>query len=217
MTLAALESTINAAFDAREGISTTFVSSRPSISTFVVTNRLAIGTIPICRGEHRTHDLWVCAATTEVATHSAPHVCFGRLRVFLEQRDAGENLPWSAESALQRVMVDERLLERVQLVSAPDPLDSRDLPILARRRKRETRIHRSPVEQNGAGPAFPSTAHELRSGQLQPLAQRHEKRLMSRGGDLVRGSVDDETHASILARTTSNRRISRGTHALRHY
>src|SRR5689334_18311220 len=84
----------------RDGSSTTFVSSRPSISTLVVTNLLAIGTRPSCDTEHRLHNLRVCPAATQIPAHSVSDLCLGWVRVLVEQRDRGENLPRRAESAL---------------------------------------------------------------------------------------------------------------------
>ena len=73
----------------RVGSSTTFVSSRPSISTFVVTKRLAIRVARVGGGEDGAEDLRVRAAAAEISAHAVPHVVFGRIRVFREERDAG--------------------------------------------------------------------------------------------------------------------------------
>jgi hypothetical protein len=73
------------------------------------------------------HDLRVGAAQADVAVHGAEDLLVRRARRRLEQRDAGHDHPRGAVAALQRVLVDERLLERVELPAALEALDGRDL------------------------------------------------------------------------------------------
>src|SRR5690348_851827 len=87
----------------RDGSSTTFVSSRPSISTLVVTKRLAMWCLS-SRGHYGAHDLGVRPAATEITAHATPDVVFGWIRVVAQECDGGENLTGRAESALQRVV-----------------------------------------------------------------------------------------------------------------
>jgi hypothetical protein len=108
-------------------------------------------------------------------------------------------------------------LKWVRRVFTSNTFDCGDGLVRAGSGERQTGVRRPSVEEDGTGAAFAAAADELRSGELEPFAQRDKKRLMARDADIVRRSVDDETHRTILARTTSNRRITRGTHALRHH
>src|SRR5688572_29889524 len=95
------------------GTSTTFVSSRPSTSTFVTTKRLSAMRRPPRHVLNRAHDLGVGAATAEVAAHRDTDVLLGRSRVLLEEGGGGDELARRAEAALDRIVSDERCLERM--------------------------------------------------------------------------------------------------------
>ena len=74
----------------------------------------------------RGDDPRVRAAAADVAVHARAR-CRRRVGVGvrLEQRDAGHDHPRRAVAALHRVLVDERLLERMQPAAALEPLDRR--------------------------------------------------------------------------------------------
>src|SRR6185437_9267300 len=137
----------------------------------------------------------------------------GGMRRGAEQSGRREDLARRAEAALERVVLDERGLDPVERIAAGEALDGRDAAPVAGGGEREAGVDRRFVEENGAGAALAAAADELRAGELQPFAQRDEQRLMVGRGDVVRGSVDDEAHATILASTRLDRRITRGTNA----
>src|SRR5436305_15279865 len=95
----------------------------------------------------------------------------------------------------------------MQRVVAGEAFDGRDRPISTRLGQRQARMRRPALDEDRTCAALTTAADQFRTGERETLAQRHEQRLVRRGGDVVRGSVDDETHVTILARTTSNRRI----------
>src|SRR5687768_8086542 len=66
----------------------------------------------------RRHDVRVGGAPADVAGHELPHVG----DVLLHRGDGGHDLSGRAEPALQRVLVDERLLYRVQLAIGGEPV-----------------------------------------------------------------------------------------------
>jgi hypothetical protein len=96
----------------------------------VVTNRLAIWCLS-SRSQHGAHDLGVCPAATQIATHSAADVVLGWIRVVAQERDGGEDLTGRAEPALQRIVLDECGLDRMQLAVAGQAFNGRDGPIIA--------------------------------------------------------------------------------------
>ncbi len=69
-------------------------------------------------------------------------------------------------------MVDERLLERMQVVAIGcQPLDGDDLGVLVRDGQGQAAIDAPAVEQDGAGSALPVVAALLGAGEAEPLAQ----------------------------------------------
>src|ERR1041385_4166256 len=137
----------------RDGSSTTFVSSRPSISTLVVTKRLAIWRLS-SHGHHGAYDLRVGAAPTQIAAHSASHVVFGWIPVVAQERDGSEDLTGRTESALQRVVFDERRLDGMQRSVVGEAFNGDDRPIVAGDCQRQTRVDGDTVEQNRTRAAF---------------------------------------------------------------
>jgi hypothetical protein len=79
-------------------------------------------------------------------------------------------------AALESVLLDERGLERMQLLLVRQPLDGRDLGSIARDREHEAAVRAAPVEQHRAGAALPVIAPLLGSGEAEPLPQWVEQR-----------------------------------------
>src|SRR5690606_33607673 len=73
---------------------------------------------PLGRLLDRGDDVRVRGAAAEVAGHELAHV----RDALLHGGDRGHDLPGGAEAALQRVLVDEGLLHRVQLAVGREPL-----------------------------------------------------------------------------------------------
>src|SRR6266404_3845254 len=73
------------------------------------------------------HDVRVGSATAEVAAHLFADLGVGVGVPFAEEPDAGADLPGGAVAALEGVVLDERLLQRVQPVSLGQAFDRRDL------------------------------------------------------------------------------------------
>ena len=88
--------------------------------------------------------------------------------------DGRAELSRRAVAALERVVVDERLLQRVQLVAARQPFDRRDLRAVVRDRQREAGVHPPAVEQHRARAALAVVAALLgaRSGRGARAAGR---------------------------------------------
>src|SRR5712672_1934786 len=81
-----------------------------------------------CSGvEHRADDLVITGTPAEVAGEPIARLFLGRVQVLVEQRLGRDDKSRRAEAALQRRMLEEFLLHRVQLVALGDALDGRDL------------------------------------------------------------------------------------------
>src|SRR2546428_8898964 len=72
-------------------------------------------------------DVLVAGAAAEVALERLPHLVLARRGILLEQGHGGEHHPRGAEAALQRVLLVEGLLDRVQLPVLREALDRRQL------------------------------------------------------------------------------------------
>jgi ferredoxin len=151
------------------------------------------------RGEHGANDFWICPAAAQVAAHPATHVILSGVRLSIEQCDRRQDLPRRTKAALERVVLDERLLHRVKLTVARQTFDCRDLSSVAGGGERETGVRRRAVDQDRTRAALAATADELRSREVQALAERRQQPLVVWRRDLVARSVDDQAHATNLA------------------
>src|SRR5437764_11210875 len=89
-------------------------------------------------------------AAADVAAHPLPDLRVAGGVPLVEQRGRGHDLPGRAVPALERVVLDERLLHRVQLAFPGEPLDGRDLVALAGDRQGEARQNPAAVHPHGA-------------------------------------------------------------------
>ena len=103
----------------------------------------------------------------------------------VDHPDRGAELAGRAVAALERVALDERGLQRVQLVAAGEPLDGRQLRAVVGDGEREARVGTAPVDQDRARAALAVVAALLRAGQLEVLAEEVEQRGADVDGELV--------------------------------
>src|SRR5260370_12884985 len=90
-------------------------------------------------------------------------------------------------------MRDERLLERVQVVTVcRHPVNSDDLGVRMRDGERQAAVDPPPVEQDGAGTALPVVTALLRAGEALALAQCVQQGGPGVDGQMVCRSIDPE-------------------------
>ena len=109
-----------------------------------------------------------------------------------EHPDRRAQLAGRAVAALERVVLDERLLQRMQLVVVREPLDGRHLGAIVRDREREACVRPAPVDQHGAGAALAVIAALLRAREAQVLAQQVEQRRARVDEQAALDAVDHE-------------------------
>ena len=114
-------------------------------------------------------------AAAEVAAHELGDVLVAGGVALLEQLDGGHDLPGRAVAALEGVVLDERLLHRVQLAVRREALDRRDLAALAGDGERQAGEHAAAVDPDGARAARALVAALLGAGEAEVLAQRVEQ------------------------------------------
>ena len=73
-------------------------------------------------------------APAQRPVHGLADLRVRRLRVFVEQRLGGHDLPVLAEAALRHLLVDPGLLQRMQLAVLGQPFERGDLALHGRRR-----------------------------------------------------------------------------------
>ena len=88
-----------------------------------------------------------------------------------EHADGRADLSGGAVAALQRVLLDERLLHQVQFVVGGQAFDGGDLPPLDRDGEHQAGVHPPAVDQHGAGATLAVVAALLAAGQPQVIAQ----------------------------------------------
>jgi hypothetical protein len=142
------------------------------------------GVVERCHGFSFGPPSWTsCTARTmfgyappaDVPAHLFAHLVVG-LRVPLrEQPDRGADLAGRAVAALERIVLDERGLNRVQLLAFRQAFDRRHLAANNCDREREARVRAAPIEEHGAGATLAVVAPLLGAGQVEHLAQRVEK------------------------------------------
>ena len=95
---------------------------------------------------------------------------------FAHQPDRAHDLTRCAETALQRVMRDERSLQGMQCVAMRHTLDRQDVRTVMTDGQRQTGIHPAAVHQHRARAALPPVAALLAARQMQPLPQQVQQR-----------------------------------------
>ncbi len=135
-------------------------------------------------------------AAAQRALHALANLRVGGVRVLVEQRLGGEDLPVLAEAALRHLLVDPRLLHRMQPAVLRQAFERRDLGALHLRHRPDARPHRLALDQHGARAALAEAAAEARTRQVEIVAQDVEQR---RGGlhvHRVRLAVDPQGDGS---------------------
>src|SRR5687767_12303121 len=116
-------------------------------------------------------DVEVSATTAEVAAHGPTDLVFGGGASLVQERPHAHDLARRAEAALERVLLDEGPLHRIQLAVAPQPLDRGDLTPLTIDAEQQARVHGPSVHQHGARAAIAHVTDLLGPGQLEIVAQ----------------------------------------------
>jgi hypothetical protein len=119
------------------------------------------------------------ATPAQVLLQSAYDLFARRLGIHLKKGDACQDHARRAETALQGVILHERLLERVQLPVPRQPLNGHDLLVFDVLHLQETGTAGDAVDQHGARAAVPFAAAEFRPGQPEVGAQHPKQRAVA--------------------------------------
>src|SRR5262249_44509754 len=167
-------------------------------------------------GLDRREHLGVGAAAADVPAQVIADLVLGRGGVLAEQALHGHDHAPRAVAALERLVLQERLLDTVQLAVLGQPLDRRDLPVLDVAGQHETGADRLAVEQHRARAAHADATALQGPAQAQIVAQHVEERLVGLDQQLAPLAVDRRgdrlPHASLswcrrMASSTRSGRI----------
>ena len=92
-----------------------------------------------------------------------------------QQRRRRDQHAGRAEAALDAALLEERALQRVQLVAVGEALDRRDLAAVGLQREVGARVHGLAVEQHHAGAALGVVAALLGAGQADLVAHHRQQ------------------------------------------
>src|SRR3954471_9338829 len=165
--------------------------------TFVVRSVTAISPpLRVCRGLHGLDDVVIAGAAAEVALEPVADLVVRRVRMLLQEARRRHDHPGRAVAALQRVVLLERALHRVQLAVRRETLDRRDLVAVRLDGEQRARLHRLAVEMDGASTAGRRVAADVRAGEVQLLAQRVDEELPGLDLELSANAVDGDRDVS---------------------
>src|SRR5437764_1248337 len=114
-----------------------------------------------------------------------------------QHSDGRTDLSRGTVAALEGVVFDERLLQRVQVLTTGKPLDRDDLGILMRDGEGKAAVHATTIKQHSTGATLPVVAAFLRTSELKVLAKRIKERGSGINGNLVGCSIHLEGNGII--------------------
>src|ERR1700730_19384 len=168
----------------------------PTMPPMIALRRVSFTTRPSRRAQylrramHGAADRAVGAAAADVG-EDLVDVAVARPRVGREQRRRGHDEAGLAVTALGHLLLDPRLLHRVQ-PALPQPFDGHHVLAGDVARRHRARAHRHAVDMHRAGAALRHAAAEFRSDDVEVLAQDPEQRLLRLDIDLASLAVDGE-------------------------
>jgi AraC family transcriptional regulator len=150
-----------------------------------------------CNVEHRSGDLWVCRAPAQIAAHPFAN-CRGVARVPLADTRHGRNdLPRGAIPALERVMLDERCLYRMQVAVGCQALHRYNFGAFARSSECHAGVDPNAADQHRACAAGALVAAFLRPRKSQVLAKKIEQAYSRLDPRDALATVHDETQVDL--------------------
>src|SRR5262249_47242582 len=137
-------------------------------------------------------DVGIGAAAADVAAHELANLIGALGLAFRDQPGGRADLTGRAIATLERVVVDERLLQGMQGAVPRQTFDRGHAGAILHDGEREARHNTPAVEQHRAGAALAVVATLLRAGQIEVLAQCIEQGGPRRHLELLLDVIDDK-------------------------
>src|SRR6185503_16349636 len=165
----------------------------------------------VARGDlpHRRHDPPISRAPAKVPRQTYPDLLLGGIGVVSKERGRGDEHAGRAETALHAALLEERALERADLVLAGETFDGGHRSTLGLQGEVRARVHRLAVEQHHAGAALRVVASFLGAGETELLTDGLQQADVGIELDRVGGSVDGQGRGN-LHRGSSVRPVQGG-------
>jgi hypothetical protein len=119
---------------------------------------------------HSRHDILIASAAAEIGGQGLANLLLIGIGVVPEEGNKRGQNAWRAESTLQAMCLVKRFLERVQLVPRESLNRSQVTPV-GLHGEHQARSHSRAVHKHGARAAHAMFASDVRTGQLQVVAQ----------------------------------------------
>ena len=116
------------------------------------------------------------AAAAKIAGQCLPNLRFAWVLGPGEESGGFHDHAVDAISALQRLLVDKGLLQRMRSLGCTEPFQGNDRAVAYRRERSNARPHRVPIDVDRAGAALSEPATKTRAVEAQIVAQCIEQR-----------------------------------------
>ncbi len=119
-------------------------------------------------------DSRMSAAAADISLQGLQDFRFAGIGIFLEQRDAADDHSGSALGALERALIEKRLLHRMKLTVLLEAFNGEDGFSIRIANGKLAGAPRRAVQQNGAGAALAFAAAVFGSSEAKLFAQRKQ-------------------------------------------
>src|SRR5262249_42850992 len=140
-------------------------------------------------------DVDVARATAQVPGDRVPDLVLARPGVVLEVRVARHQHARGAVTALEPVLLHKPFLDRVEPAVLLEPLHRQDGPAVSLDPEDGARLHRPPVQEDGAGAAMRRVASDMRPGEAEHLPDQVNQEQSGLDVGLTPLAVDRDAHA----------------------
>src|SRR5438552_5005217 len=123
----------------------------------------------------RLHDIRVARASAQVTGDRAADLFLRWMRIFLEQRDGAHHHSGRAEAALEAMLFDEALLNRMELAIGLEAFDRPQFSTVCLHCEDRAGFHRLAIEQDRASSAVRRIAANMRSGEAEVLSEEMDQ------------------------------------------
>src|SRR5258706_1253823 len=138
----------------------------------------------------RAHDVLVAGTAAQIARQAIADLVVGRARTLAQQVDHGHQHAGRAKPALQRVVLAECGLHRMQRLDRAQPLDGLDPLAVGLDGEHQARARAVTLDDHRAGAAHAVLAADMRARQTEVLAQKIRQQAARLDRALVGDAVD---------------------------
>jgi hypothetical protein len=141
---------------------------------------------------HSLNDVLIAGAAAQIALKGMTYLFFCGIRIALQNLGRSHNHAWCAESALQSVVLPERLLHRMKIALLCQAFNGRYASAVSLRGQNRAGLHGLSIEHDGACAAERGLATDVSSRKAEHIAQVVDQQHARLNFALVRGSIHSE-------------------------